>query len=160
MSIRVGQLTMRKYFFAHGLTRTDTDRLLCSVIQIYIMLQYADLTYKIRGAIFKVYNHWGPGLFEQVYEESLVYQLRKEGLKVEHQLPLPVVYDGYKLPCDYRLDILVEDKIIIELKSVEDLKPVHFKQLMTYLKIADKRLGLLVNFNVDDIMRGIHRVVM
>lgn len=124
------------------------------------MLQYADLTYKIRGAIFKVYNHWGPGLFEQVYEESLVYQLRKEGLKVEHQLSLPVVYDGYKLPCDYRLDILVEDKIIIELKSVEELKPVHFKQLMTYLKIADKRLGLLVNFNVDDITHGIHRVAM
>ena len=106
------------------------------------MLLYSDLTFKIRGAIFKVYNFWGPGLFEQVYEESLICQLRKEGLKVEQQLPLPVVYDGQTLPCDYRLDLLVEDKIIIELKSVEELKPLHYKQLLTYLKIANKKVGL------------------
>jgi len=124
------------------------------------MLLHGDITYKIRGAIFKVYNYWGPGLFEQVYEESLVYQLRKEGLKVEQQKALPVIYDGQTLPCDYRLDLLVEDKVIIELKSVEELKPVHYKQLMTYLKIANKKVGLLVNFNVDDMTDGIHRIVM
>ena len=124
------------------------------------MLLYSDLTFKIRGAIFKVYNFWGPGLFEQVYEESLICQLRKEGLKVEQQLPLPVVYDGQTLPCDYRLDLLVEDKIIIELKSVEELKPLHYKQLLAYLKIANKKVGLLVNFNVNDMSKGIHRVVL
>ena len=124
------------------------------------MLLYSDLTFKIRGAIFKVYNFWGPGLFEQVYEESLICQLRKEGLKVEQQLPLPVVYDGQTLPCDYRLDLLVEDKIIIELKSVEELKPLHYKQLLTYLKIANKKVGLLVNFNVNYMSKGIHRVVL
>ena len=124
------------------------------------MLLYSDLTFKIRGAIFKVYNFWGPGLFEQVNEESLICQLRKEGLKVEHQIPLPVVYDGKTLPCDYRLDLLVEDKIIIELKSVEELKPLHYKQLLTYLKIANKKVGLLVNFNVNDMSKGIHRVVL
>ncbi len=124
------------------------------------MLLYGDLTYKIRGAIFEVYNYWGPGLFEQVYEESLVHQLRKVGLKVEQQVPLPVIYDGVKLPCDYRLDLLVEDKVIIELKSVEELHPVHSKQLMTYLKIAHKKVGLLVNFNVDDMAKGIHRLVL
>ena len=124
------------------------------------MLLYSDLTFKIRGAIFKVYNFWGPGLFEQVYEESLICQLRKEGLKVGQQLPLPVVYDGQTLPCDYRLDLLVEDKIIIELKSVEELKPLHYKQLLTYLKIANKKVGLLVNFNVNDMSKGIHRVVL
>ena len=124
------------------------------------MLLYSDLTFKIRGAIFKVYNFGGPGLFEQVYEESLICQLRKEGLKVEQQLPLPVVYDGQTLPCDYRLDLLVEDKIIIELKSVEELKPLHYKQLLTYLKIANKKVGLLVNFNVNDMSKGIHRVVL
>ena len=124
------------------------------------MLLYGDLTYKIRGAIFEVYNYWGPGLFEQVYEESLVHQLRKVGLKVEQQVPLPVIYDGVKLPCDYRLDLLVEDKVIIELKSVEELHPVHYKQLRTYLKIAHKKVGLLVNFNVDDMAKGIHRLVL
>ena len=124
------------------------------------MLLYGDLTYKIRGAIFEVYNYWGPGLFEQVYEESLVHQLRKVGLKVEQQVPLPVIYDGVKLPCDYRLDLLVEDKVIIELKSVEELHPVRYKQLMTYLKIAHKKVGLLVNFNVDDMAKGIHRLVL
>ena len=124
------------------------------------MLLYGDLTYKIRGAIFEVYNYWGPGLFEQVYEESLVHQLRKAGLKVEQQVPLPVIYDGVRLPCDYRLDLLVEDKVIIELKSVEELHPVHCKQLMTYLKIAHKKVGLLVNFNVDDMAKGIHRLVL
>ena len=124
------------------------------------MLLYSDLTYKIRGAIFKVYNFWGPGLLEQVYEESLIYQLRREGLKVEHQIPLPVVYDGYKLSCDYRLDLLVEDKVIIELKSIEELKPVHYKQLLTYLKISNKRVGILVNFNVNNITEGINRVVL
>ena len=126
----------------------------------WLMLLYGDLTYKIRGAIFEVYNYWGPGLFEQVYEESLVHQLRKVGLKVEQQVPLPVIYDGVKLPCDYRLDLLVEDKVIIELKSVEELHPVHYKQLMTYLKIAHKKVGLLVNFNVDDMAKGIHRLVL
>ena len=124
------------------------------------MLLYGDLTYKIRGAIFEVYNYWGPGLFEQVYEESLVHQLRKVGLKVEQQVPLPVIYDGVKLPCDYRLDLLVEDKVIIELKSVEELHPVHYKLLMTYLKIAHKKVGLLLNFNVDDMAKGIHRLVL
>lgn len=124
------------------------------------MLLYSDLTYKIRGAIFKVYNYWGPGLYEQVYEESLIHQLHKEGLKVEHQLPIPVSYDGVKLTCDFRLDILVEDKIIIELKSVEELHPVHYKQLTTYLKLANKKLGLLVNFNTLNIEQSIHRIVL
>ena len=79
---------------------------------------------------------------------------------VEHQKSLPVIYDGQVLPCDYRLDLLVENKVIIELKSVEELRPVHYKQLMTYLRIANKRVGFLVNFNVADMSLGIHRVVM
>lgn len=119
---------------------------------------YSDLTFKVRAAIFKVYNYWGPGLYEQIYEESLVYGLKKDGLKVETQVALPVVYDGVKLSCDYQLDMLVDDKIIIELKSVEDLQKVHFKQLLTYLRLSNKRLGLLVNFNTDNILSAIHRV--
>lgn len=118
-----------------------------------------EITYKIRGAIYKVYNDFGPGLLESVYEAALCHQLRKEGLTVENQVKLDVVYDGVVLPVDFRLDILVEKSVIIELKSVEELKPVHHKQLMTYLRIAKKHVGILVNFNTDRIDNEIYRKV-
>lgn len=118
-----------------------------------------ELSYKIRGAIFKVYNTLGPGLLESVYEAALCYQLKKDGLKVDNQVKVDVVYDGKVLPVDYRIDILVDDKVVIELKSVESLLPVHHKQLLTYLKLTKKKLGLLVNFNSDDITHSIIRKV-
>ena len=118
-----------------------------------------EITYKIRGAIYKVCNAFGPGLLESVYEAALCHQLRKEGLTVENQVKLDVVYDNVVLPVDFRLDILVEKSVIIELKSVEELKPVHHKQLLTYLRIAKKRVGILVNFNTDSIDDGIFRKV-
>lgn len=118
-----------------------------------------EITYKMRGAIYKVYNAFGPGLLESVYEAALCHQLRKEGLTVENQVKLDVVYDNVVLPVDFRLDILVEKSVIIELKSVEELKPVHHKQLLTYLRIAKKRVGILVNFNTDSIDDGIFRKV-
>ena len=118
-----------------------------------------EITYKIRGAIYKVYNAFGPGLLESVYEAALCHQLRKEGLTVENQVKLDVVYDGVVLPVDFRLDILVEKSVVIELKSVEELKPVHHKQLMTYLRIAKKHVGILVNFNTDRIDNEIYRKV-
>ena len=118
-----------------------------------------ELSYKIRGAIFKVYNTLGPGLLESVYEAALCYQLKKDGLKVDNQVKVDVVYDGKVLPVDYRIDILVDDKVIIELTSVESLLPVHHKQLLTYLKLTKKKLGLLVNFNSDDITQSIIRKV-
>lgn len=118
-----------------------------------------EITYKIRGAIYKVYNAFGPGLLESVYEAALCHQLRKEGLTVENQVKLDVVYDGVVLPVDFRLDILVEKSVIIELKSVEELKPIHHKQLMTYLRIAKKHVGILVNFNTDRIDNEIYRKV-
>ena len=118
-----------------------------------------EITYRIRGAIYKVYNTYGPGLLESVYEAALCYQLRKDGLAVENQVKLDVVYDGVVLPVDYRLDLLVEKSVIIELKSVEELKPLHHKQLLTYLRLANKRFGILVNFNTDNINDGIFRKV-
>lgn len=118
-----------------------------------------ELSYKIRGAIFKVYNTLGPGLLESVYEAALCYQLKKDGLKVDNQVKVDVVYDGKVLPVDYRIDILVDDKVVIELKSVESLLPIHHKQLLTYLKLTKKKLGLLVNFNSDDITQSIIRKV-
>ena len=117
-----------------------------------------DLTYLIRGCIFNVYNKLGPGLLESVYEQALMIELRNAGIKANNQVPVNIVYDGQKLEHDFRLDILVNDAIILELKSVEELKPVHFKQLQTYLKLADKRLGLLINFNENNIRNGIHRI--
>ena len=118
-----------------------------------------DLSYKIRGCIFTVYNKLGPGLLESAYEAALVYELKKENLEVKKQLALPMIYEEVKLEFGNRLDILVENKVIIELKSVENLLDVHHKQLITYLKLSGLKLGLLVNFNSDDISKSIFRKV-
>ena len=118
-----------------------------------------EISYKVIGAIYKVYNELGPGLLESVYEAALCYQLRKDGLKVDNQVKLSVIYDGHVLPVDLRLDVLVEDKVIVELKSVAEMKAVYGKQLLTYLKISHLKLGLLVNFDTSDIRSSIHRVV-
>lgn len=119
-----------------------------------------EITYQIRGAIFDVYNELGPGLLESVYEEALVFELQQRGLHVERQLEVPIQYKGNKLKADLRLDIIVENRIIIELKSVEEIRPVFFKQLKTYLKLMGKSLGLLVNFGEYDMKDGIHRVIL
>ena len=118
-----------------------------------------EISYKIRGAIFNVYNNLGPGLLESVYQSALEYELKKEGLKVKKEVPLPVYYDNVKLEVGFRLDLLVEDKVIIELKSVENLANVHHKQVLTYLKLSNLKLGILVNFNTEKIVDGIYRKV-
>ena len=119
-----------------------------------------ELTYQIRGAVWDVYNDLGPGLLESVYEEALCYELEQRGLRVERQKPVPIVYKGNVLKTDLRLDLMIEDKIIIELKSVEELKPVFYKQTKTYLKLMNKRIGLLVNFGEYDMKEGIHRIIL
>ncbi len=112
------------------------------------------ISYEIRGAIYEVYKTLGPGLLESVYEEALVYELEQRGLKVERQKQVPIIYKGNALKTDLRLDLLVEDQVIVELKSVAEMKDVYFKQTLTYCRLLDKRLGILVNFNVDDILAG------
>lgn len=107
----------------------------------------------------KVHQSLGPGLLESAYEECLFYELKKIGLITEKQKPLPLIYEEVKLDIGYRLDILVENKLIIEIKSVEALNDVHFAQLLTYLKLTNCKLGLLINFNVSLIKNGIKRVV-
>ena len=119
-----------------------------------------EISYIIRGAIYKVYNELGPGLLESIYEAALCYQLKKDGLRIDSQVPLKVYYDGRLLPVDYRLDILVEDKVIIEIKSVEEMKKLFHKQLLTYMRIANINLGILVNFNTDDINSNIIRKIL
>jgi GxxExxY protein len=118
-----------------------------------------DISYIIRGAIFKVYNNLGPGLLESVYVAALLFELKNEGLIVKKEVPIPVYYENEKLELGFRLDLLVENKVIIEVKSVEKLAKVHHKQVLTYLKLADLKLGILVNFNVDNIASGIFRKV-
>ena len=118
-----------------------------------------ELTYEIRGAIFDVYNELGPGLLESVYEEALVFELQERGLEVDRQLEVPIIYKDCELKTSLRLDLLVNNQVIVELKSVEDMKPVFAKQLLTYLRLMDKRVGLLVNFNTSNIREGIKRIV-
>ena len=117
-----------------------------------------EISYKIRGAIFNVYNALGPGLLESVYEKALVYELKKKGCKVETQICVPVIYDGQVLDNSLRLDLLVDDRVIVELKSVEFVSKLYHKQLMTYLRLTKKRLGILVNFNSDKIAENIWRI--
>jgi len=117
------------------------------------------ISYLIRGAIFKVYNTLGPGLFESVYAAALAYELRKEGLDVKREVNVPVIYNQIDSEVGFRIDLLVEDKVIIEIKSVEDIAKVHHKQILTYLKLTGLKLGILVNFNVSEIQKGIFRKV-
>ena len=115
-------------------------------------MELNDLTYKIRGAIFTVHKELGPGLLERAYESALSYELMELGLKINVQLGMPVIYKGIELDLGYKLDILVENQVIIEIKSVEMLQNVHKKQLLSYLKISNKKLGFLVNFNVETLV--------
>ena len=107
----------------------------------------------------KVHKALGPGLLESAYEECLFYEIKKIGLKVEKQKPLPLVYEEVKLEIGYRIDLIVENKVIIEIKSVEALNDIHLAQILTYLKLSDCKLGMLINFNVTMIKNGIKRVV-
>ena len=118
-----------------------------------------DISYKIRGAIFNVYNYLGPGLLESVYSAALVHELEELDLNVKKEVSLPVHYKGTKLNLGFRIDLLVEDKVIIEIKSVENLAEVHHKQTITYLKLTNLKLAIMVNFNVHEINNGIFRKV-
>lgn len=118
-----------------------------------------DISYKIRGAIYKVYNTFGAGLLESVYTAALMKELKNQKLFVEKEVPIPVYYDGEKLEVGFRIDILVNKLVIIEVKSVENLSEVHHKQTLTYLKLTELKLAILVNFNVAEIEKGIFRKV-
>jgi GxxExxY protein len=118
-----------------------------------------ELSKIIVDCFFKIHNKLGPGLLESVYEEVLSYELNRHQLHIERQRMIPVIYEDVKMDMGFKADIIVEDKVIIELKSVEVLSAVHHKQLITYLKLTNMKLGLLVNFNVNLIKDGIKRVV-
>ncbi len=118
-----------------------------------------ELSYKIIGVALELHKSLGPGLLESVYETALVHDLAGIGLDIKRQVALPFVYKEIKMEGGFRIDILVDDKVILEMKSVETLAPVHFAQTLTYLKLSNLKLALLINFNVKSLKEGIHRVV-
>ena len=118
------------------------------------------ITHEIMDSAYKVHTALGPGLLESAYRACLAYELRKKGLKVEEEKALPLVYEEVKLDCGYRIDMLVENEVIIELKTVEALNDVHLAQILTYLRFSHKHIGLLINFNVKSLKYGIRRVVL
>ena len=115
---------------------------------------------KILDSCFKVHTALGPGLLESAYEKCLVHELSLQGLRVEEQKPMPLLYEGLNLDAGYRIDLFVESEIVIEIKAVEAIAPVHLAQILTYLKLSEKPLGLLVNFNVKHLKEGIKRVIL
>jgi len=127
--------------------------------EIISVMNENELSFKIIGIALELHKNIGPGLLESTYENALAYDLRENGLLVQQQVPMPFIYKEVKMDIGYRLDLLVENKLIIEIKSVENLAPVHYAQLLTYLKLSDLKLGLLINFNSKLLKDGIHRLV-
>lgn len=117
------------------------------------------LTEKVIGSAIRVHKELGPGLLESAYQECLNYLLLKDGFVVEREKPIPVVFEKVKLDCGYRIDLLVERKLVLELKSVDRFSPVHHAQVLTYLKLGGFKLGLLMNFNVPIMVKGIRRII-
>lgn len=122
-------------------------------------MEFNDITEEIIGAAIEVHKQLGPGLLESAYEECLAYEFKQKGFEVERQVPVPVVYKEIKLEYGYRIDILVNKKVLIELKSIDALAPVHEAQVLTYMKFADIKIGLLINFNVSVLKQGLKRYV-
>jgi GxxExxY protein len=125
----------------------------------FFVMTENDISYIIRGSIYKVHNNLGPGLLESVYEAAMAFELKQCGLKVRCQVPLPVVYETEVLELGFRLDMLINDLVIVEINSIDAIHEVHHKQVLTYLKLSNLKLGLLVNFNTDNISASIIRKV-
>ena len=122
-------------------------------------MTYNELSYSVVGAAMKVHRELGPGLLEKAYQECLYYEIAQLGLCVEKEVSMPLTYRGVQLECGFRMDMLVENRLVIEMKSVSELNEIHFAQLLSYLKQGDFRLGLLINFNTLILKNGVRRVV-
>lgn len=119
-----------------------------------------DIAKIVIGCAIDVHKGLGPGLLESAYQESLFYKIKQKGLKVEKEKPIPLIFEEVKLDCGYRIDLLVENKLVIEVKSVEALADIHLAQILTYLKLSNNKLGLLINFNVVLLKQGLKRVIL
>ncbi len=123
-------------------------------------IELDEITEKIIGSAITVHRELGPGLLESAYEACLIYELVQSGLKIENQKALPIYYRGVQLDCGYRIDLLVEKQIVVELKSIEKIEPIHEAQLLSYLKLSGCKVGLLINFNTKLLKNGIRRFVL
>jgi GxxExxY protein len=119
-----------------------------------------EITHEILDSSYKVHSAIGPGLLESAYRACLAYELRKKGFKVEEEKSVPLIYEEVKLDCGYRMDLLVEDQVVVELKTVDAINPVHVAQVLTHLRFGNKKVGLLINFNVKSLKEGIKRLVL
>ena len=122
-------------------------------------MELNEITHEIIDSAYKVHSALGPGLLESAYKACLAYELRKKGLKVEVEKPVPIIYEEIKLDCGYRMDLLIEDQVTVELKSVDAFKDIHFAQILTHLRFGEKKVGLLINFNVKSLKDGIKRFI-
>lgn len=123
-------------------------------------MEINEITHEILDSAYKVHTALGPGLLESAYRACLVYELRKKGFKVEEEKALPLIYEEVRLECGYRIDILVEDQVVVELKTVEAFTDVHTAQVLTYIKLSDSKVGLLINFYVKSLKDGIKRLIL
>jgi GxxExxY protein len=123
-------------------------------------MEINEITKTIIGCAIEVHKYLGPGLLESAYEECLTFELNKTGLQFKRQHPTPIIYKEIKLDCGYRIDILVENLVVVELKVVEEINPVHEAQILTYLKFSGKSIGLLINFNVRSLRNGLRRFII
>ncbi|HOK60192.1 MAG: GxxExxY protein [Tenuifilum sp.] len=123
-------------------------------------MEINQITHEIIDSAYKVHSTLGPGLLESTYQACLAYELQKKGFQVEIEKPVPLIYEEIKLECGYRLDLLVENQVVVELKSVDAFTDVHIAQVLTYLKLANKHIGLLINFNTKSLKDGIKRLVL
>jgi GxxExxY protein len=127
--------------------------------RVYRDLETNDLTYKVIGAAIEVHKRLGPGLLEKVYQECMLHEFQKRGLSVEMEFPISVIYDDIEINSGYRIDLLVENKLVVELKSVDAVSDLHKAQILTYMKLGEYKVGLLINFNVTKLANGINRFV-
>lgn len=123
-------------------------------------MEINEITQKIIGCAIEVHKNLGPGLLESAYEECLAFELNNAGLNIKRQKPVPIVYKDVKLDCGYRIDILVENIVVVELKVVDEFNPVHEAQILTYMKFSEMKVGLLINFNVTTLRNGLRRFVL
>lgn len=123
-------------------------------------MDFDELSNQIIGCALEVHRTLGPGLLESAYDQCLAYELSQSGIPFQTQVPLPVQYKGIRLDCGYRMDFLIDDSLLVELKAVDQLLPIHKAQLLTYMKLSEKKIGLLINFNVELLRQGIKRFVL